>query len=78
MSNLLEDLVDRLHSLTTFMNEIPDYFEELAYIKALDYRFRDIRLGKPVLSEDEYQRRAVDVIEQYYVRKHNYTQNWIE
>ena len=45
--------------------------------KITEYQYRDIK-NKIIRSSSEYSERALKTITAYYVREHNYTENWIE
>jgi len=54
-----------------------DNLIDLVNYKSVDYRFKDLKKGV-VKSEDYYNQRALNVVREYYVRKFNYSSNWVE
>jgi len=76
-----KEVIDQLDELNLFLDEIGETkkdLDDLLTYKALDYRFRDIKQKKMVKSDQQYEDRALRVITEYFVRKYDYTSNWIE
>ncbi len=54
-----------------------DELIDLYNIKALDYRYRDLKKGV-VRDDEEYNNRTIRVIKEYAARKWSYRESWFE
>ena len=73
-----EEHLDKLLDISHCTGE--DFFslEELAEWKALDYRYKDLNSRREIMDNNYYYDRAVRVITEYYKRKFDYHESWIE